>query len=85
MGETADLWAAMNEIKERVTRIEERSTNRDEKITDMASKVGEMHHFFVQTQGGIKTANAMVKYAYGAGGAVFVFIASNWQAVKKLF
>ena len=78
------LWEALHEIRDRVTRIEERSTNRDEKISDMAGKVGEMHTFFVQTQGGLKTATAMTKYAYGIGGVIFTFIVTNWEWLKRL-
>ncbi len=79
------LWEAMHEIRDRVTRIEERSVNRDEKIAGMAGKVDEMHTFFVQTQGGLKTATAMSKYAYGIGGVVFTFLVTNWEWIKRFF
>lgn len=85
MDEIIELRQAMNEIKERVTRIEERSSNRDEKIGAMANKVDEMHQFFLQTQGGAKTASAMAKIAYGAGGVIFAFVFQNWQAIKRIF
>ncbi len=85
MGENADLWEAMHEIRDRVTRIEERSVNRDERIAEMAGNVKEMHQFFLQSQGGFKTASAMSKFAYGAGGILFTLLASNWQALKRLF
>lgn len=81
----ADLWEAMHEIRDRVTRIEERSISRDEKITGMATNVQEMHTFFVQSQGGFKVASTMTKFAYGAGGVVFTFIISNWEWLKRLF
>ena len=79
------LWEAMHEIRDRVTRIEERSISRDEKIAGMATNVQEMHTFFVQSQGGVKVANAMSRYAYGMGGVVFTLIVSNWEAIKRFF
>ena len=79
------LWDAMHEIRDRVTRIEERSVNRDEKIANMSKQVGEMHTFFVQSQGGVKVASAMTKYAYGTGGAIFAFAIANWEWLKRLF
>lgn len=85
MGDNSDLWEAMHEIRDRVTRIEERSMNRDEKISGMAGKVDDMHRFFLQSQGGFKTATAMSKFAYGAGGLLFATIAANWQWLKRLF
>lgn len=85
MGDNADLWEAMHEIRDRVTRIEERSVNRDEKITNMAANVKEMHEFFLQSKGGFKTASAMTKFAYGAGGVLFTFAVSNWEWIKRLF
>ena len=81
----ADLWEAMHEIRDRVTRIEERSISRDEKIAGMATNVQEMHTFFVQSQGGFKVASNMTKFAYGFGGVVFTFIISNWEAIKRFF
>lgn len=83
--DSSALWEAMHEIRDRVTRIEERSVNRDEKISGMAGKVDEMHEFFLQSQGGFKTATAMTKYAYGTGGAIFAFVITNWEWIKKLF
>jgi len=85
MGNLDDLWDAMHEVRERVTRIEERSLNRDEKIAGMASKVDELHKFFTQAEGGAQVASTMAKLAYGVGGAIFVFIASNWQAFKRIW
>lgn len=79
------LWEALHEIRDRVTRIEERSTNRDEKIANMSKQVGEMHTFFVQSQGGVKVASAMTKYAYGFGGVVFTFIVTHWESIKRFF
>jgi hypothetical protein len=85
MGENADLWDSMHEIRDRVTRIEERSVSRDEKIAAMAGKVDEMHKFFLQSQGGFKAASVMTRFAYGAGGVLFTLIAANWQAFKRMF
>jgi hypothetical protein len=82
--DNADLWEAMHEIRDRVTRIEERSVSRDEKIGGMAGKVDEMHKFFLRTQGGIETASTMTKFAYGIGGVIFTFLISNWEWVKRL-
>ena len=59
--------------------------NRDEKISDMAGKVGEMHTFFIQSQGGFKVASTMTKYAYGTGGAIFAFVIANWEWLKRFF
>lgn len=85
MSDNSELWDAMHEIRDRVTRIEERSVNRDEKITGMSKQVNDMHTFFLQSQGGIKTATAMTRFAYGIGGLIFGAVMYNWQAIKRLF
>ena len=84
MNETnQDLWNAMHEIRDRVTRIEERSIGRDEKIAAMASNVQDMHEFFLQSKGGFAAATAMTKFAYGFGGIIVALLVSNWQAFKR--
>lgn len=83
MGETAPLWDAMNEVKERLTRLEEQSKHRGEQVDKIGEKVDELHKLAIEAQAAGKTAMMFGKWGYGLIGAAAAFVAAKWAIIAK--